>query len=257
MIRTEIHMKRKKDWYNGFFDGLYTQVLGTQFEDGKTLHQARVVKKLLKARKGQRVLDVPCGMGRLTIPLAKAGLEMTGVDLAPHFIAKARRRAKKERADIRFINSDMRDIDFEEEFDAVFNWFGSFGYFSNADNLAFCRRVFRALKPGGRFLVDGKNKSWIITHFRAEGEHTIGGVHVRIRNRLDRRTGRVIGNWTFKKGKRVERRRSDMRIFNGAEMRALLRKVGFRDIKLYGNWYPVSRFTRHSSRIIAVGTKPR
>lgn len=42
----------------------------------------------------------------------------------------------------------------------------------------------------------------------------------------------------------------------GAEMRALLRKAGFRDIKLYGNWYPVTRFTRHSSRIIAVGKKP-
>lgn len=82
-------MKRKKDWYNRFFDGLYQQVLGTQFEDGKTLHQACVVKRLLKVRKGQRVLDVPCGMGRLTVPLAEAGLKMTGVDPTSRFIAKA------------------------------------------------------------------------------------------------------------------------------------------------------------------------
>ena len=250
-------MKRKRDWYNRFFDGLYQQVLGTQFEDHRTLQQARVVKKLLGVRKGQRVLDVPCGLGRVTIPLAKAGLEMTGVDLTPHFIRKARRRAAMERLNVRFINSDMRDIDFEDEFNGVFNWFGSFGYFSDVDNLAFCRRVFRALKPGGRFVVDGRNKSWMLTHFRPHVGHSIGNNQGRGRNTFDRRTGRVAGEWTFRKGKRVEKQHSDMRVYNGAEMRALLRRAGFRDIELHGDWYPVTRFTRHSVRIIAVGTKPR
>jgi hypothetical protein len=58
------------------------------------------------------------------------------------------------------------------------------------------------------------------------------------------------------RGKRSERCRiSIIRIFNGADLRRLLHRAGFRDIRLYG-FPPVGRFTRHSRRIVAVGRKP-
>jgi len=142
-------------WYERFFDGLYGRVLSSQFERAKSLEQARVIKRLLRVRRGQKVLDVPCGQGRITLPLARAGLAMTGVDLTRAYLTKAARLARRARLRVRFLQADMRAIAFENEFDAAFNWFGSFGYFSDADNRAFCRRVMAALKPGGRFLVEG------------------------------------------------------------------------------------------------------
>jgi len=250
-------MKGKDGWYNRFFDGVYSRVLGAQFDHECNDREAAMIKRLLKARKGQKVLDVPCGKGRITIPLAKLGLEMTGADLTESFLRSAKRCAKKEGADIRFLRSDMRNIDFEGAFHAAFNWFGSFGYFSDEDNLLFCRKVFKALKPGGRFLVEGPNKSFIETHFRANVEHRIGGVLIKVRNRWDTKGERIRGSWTFitKDGRR-EQKKTDMRIFNAAEMRALLRSAGFREITFHGR-PSLARFTRHSKRLIAVARKPK
>lgn len=151
-------MTKASEWYRHFFDGLYAEVLPKTFDGPRTLRQARTVKRLLRVRRGQRVLDIPCGQGRLTIPLAVMGLRMTGVDLTALYIRCARRQGKRAGLDVHFLQCDMREIDFDGEFHAAFNWFGSFGYFSDADNLAFTRRVLRALRPGGRFLVEGLNK---------------------------------------------------------------------------------------------------
>jgi ubiquinone/menaquinone biosynthesis C-methylase UbiE len=243
------------EWFEKFFEGLYTRVLSKQFDEAKTLRHVRVVKRLLRARKGDRVLDIPCGMGRLTIPLARKGLAMTGVDLTKAFLRRARRRAGKEGLDIRFVQGDMREIAFDGEFDGAFNWFGSFGYFSDRDNLAFSRKALRALKPGGRFLVEGVNKSWLLAHFLKQSESLVAGVRIVHRNRWDARKQRVLSVWTLSKGRRTQRRRVSMRIYNGAEMRSLLRAAGFRDVKLYG-YPPLGRLTRHSRRLIVVGTRP-
>ena len=243
------------EWFETFFDGLYAKVLPKTFDDVASREQVRIVKRLLGVRKGQRVLDVPCGMGRLTIPLARMGLAMTGVDLTAAYLARGRRQARREGLDVRWVHSDMREIDFDGEFDAAFNWFGSFGYFSDAGNLEFCRRVFRALRPGGRFLVEGPNKSWVLAHFRRTEDNTLGSVRVRTRNRWDARTCRCHSTWTLTRGGSMERHRIRVRLFNGGEMRALLQAAGFRDVRLFPR-PPVGPFTRHSRRLIAVATKP-
>jgi len=246
-------------WYETFFGGLYGRVLAAQFDESETLDQARAVRRVLGLRRSRRVLDVPCGMGRLTLPLARSGLEMTGVDLTGGYIRRARRAARREGLDVRFITSDMREIAFDAEFDAAFNWFGSFGYFSDDDNLAFGRRVFAALKPGGRFAVEALNKSRLLRVLHPEGGtpggQTIGGVHVTHSVHFDETAGRIHDTWTMSRGKTTEVRSISIRLFNGAEMRSLLRAAGFREIRLYG-YPPLSRFTRHSRRLIAVGRRP-
>ena len=99
------------EWFEKFFDGLYGQVLARQFDEQTSLEQARLVKRLLRVRRGSRVLDVPCGMGRLTIPMAKMGLVMTGVDLTERYIQRARRDARQHEVKARFVCCDTREID--------------------------------------------------------------------------------------------------------------------------------------------------
>ena len=243
------------EWFERFFNGLFAEALRSWFAESETSEHVRVVRRLLKLRKGQRVLDIPCGMGRLTIPMARTGLTMTGVDFTASYLRRARRLASRDGLEIRFLCKDMREIAFNGEFDAAFNWWGSFGYFSDADNLRFCGQVFQALMPGGRFLVEGPNKSWILSHFRPRYEQTVGGVRIVERGRWDARRERVVSTWSFYKGSVSERRRVSTRIYNGSEMRSLLRAAGFRDIRLFGH-PPLGRFTRHSKRVIAVGRRP-
>jgi len=244
------------EWFEKFFNGLYGYVEPNVFDDARTAEQARMVNRLIGVRKGQRVLDVPCGSGRLLIPMARTGVAMTGVDFVARSLRRARRHARREGLDVRLVCRDMRNITFRGEFDAAVNWGGSFGYFSDADNAAFCERVLRALKPGGRFLIDGINKSWVETHFRPRSEHTFGAVRLVQERGWDERTGRAVATWTFTKGRKVERHRLSMRLYNGTEMRSLLHTAGFREIKCFG-YPPLGRFSRHSRRLIAVARRPR
>jgi len=248
-------MSPSRPWYETFFDRLYGSVLAAQFEPARSRKQAQVVKQLLGVRKGHRVLDVPCGHGRLTIPLARMGLWMTGVDRTEAYLLQARRAARKHELAIRFLCRDMRRIDFNDEFDGAFNWFGSFGYFSDRDNLQFCERVFQALKPGGRFLVQGINKSWMLKNFEKRRQWLVDGVTIRERNRWDSRQQRLSGVWKLSRGRQSAERHIQLRIYNGTEIRAVLRQAGFREIKLHG-WPQLDRFTRHSPQWIAVGRHP-
>jgi len=248
------------EWPRRYFSDLYGRQLAAQFTREQSEKQARVVARALRLRKGMRVLDMPCGFGRLTLPLARRGLAMTGVDLTSSYLAMARRSARRENLDIRFLKCDMRRIEFHEEFDAAFNWFTSFGYYSDEENLLCLKKVYEALKPGGRLLIETMNVSWILPHFRAHSEQTIGGMRIVYSRRYDARRGCISQTRTnFYRGRRT--RCSDcIRFYTGTEMRRWLRKAGFGDIRLYGHNRledPASApLTRHSRRLIAVAQRP-
>ena len=76
-----------------------------------------------------------------------------------------------------------------------------------------------------------------------------------MRRHFDARTQRTRATWTFRRGGTIERRRLSIRLYNGTEIRALLREAGFRDIRFFGHPL-VGRFTRHSPRFIAIGKRP-
>jgi ubiquinone/menaquinone biosynthesis C-methylase UbiE len=255
-------MKKKAEWFESFFGGLYGRVLGLAFDEKRTHQQALTVKRLLGLRKGLRVLDIPCGMGRLTIPLAQMGLAMTGVDLTAGYVRRARREAAKAGVQVRFIQGDMRRIEFDSQFDAAFNWFTSIGYFRDEEELDFCRRVLRALKPGGRFAVETLNKTWLLPRFIRLKRETVGDVAITHRNRWDAPSGRTVDTWTFRSGGKVERRRISLRPYSAPDLRKLLADAGFRDVRSYSAAapgepaYPLGPVTRHSRRIIVVGRRP-
>ena len=244
------------EWFQSFFGELYGRVLAASFATERTLAQARLVRRLLRLRKGERVLDVPCGQGRLTIPLAQAGLAMTGVDLSAAYLRAARAAARREGARAKLLRRDMRRIEFDSEFDAAFNYFTSIGYFSDEENLDFCRRVLRALRPGGRFLVETLNRPWILSRFLRRSRDQVGDVTVLHRSRWNVSACRSEDTWTFRRGKRTETHRISVRLYSGADLRRLLEEAGFEAVRLWGI-PPLRPLTRASRRLIAVARRPR
>jgi len=247
----------KQDWFSEFFGGLYSNVLACTFSPDHTACQVRVVRRLLKLRQGDCLLDVPCGMGRLSLPLARQGVKVTGMDAEARFVQAARRQARAERVRARFVHGDMREMSFDGQFDAAVNWFGSFGYFSDADMLGFTRSLRRALKPGGKVLIEGINRSWLLAHFCPESEHCIGDVVISQKHRWDAFSKRLESRWQLCRGDEREEHRVSLRLYNGTEMRRLLRQAGFREVRLWGGYPPVGRFSRHSHRFLAVAVRPR
>lgn len=222
------------EWFETFFAGLYGEVLAATFSEADSLAQANLISRLLELRPGEAVLDIPCGMGRLALPLARMGFRVTGVDIEKRFVEEALREAQKDNLDARFIVADMREIDFESEFDAAFNYFTSFGYFSDADNLEFLRKLRAALRPGGRFAVELINKAWLVMNFRAETTDELAGVSMKTHRRWDATGGRITAETVFEKGGRAERRDQSVRVYSPSEVAGLLEEAGFEDVRLFG-----------------------
>ena len=98
---------------------------------------------------GADVLDVPCGFGRHTLALARAGYRAVGVDRSPPLLDEARRRAGGARWP-KLMRADYRELPFaEESFDAAFNLFTSLGYLGDEEDVKVLAAIRRVLRPGG------------------------------------------------------------------------------------------------------------
>ena len=244
----------RKNWFQHFDDSFW--LLRSEMPE----EQARFIKRTLRLRKGQSVLDVPCGAGRTAVALARLGLKVTGVDLRAKFVGRARRRFRKERLSGTFLTGDMRELDFSKEFHAVVNWFGSFGYFSDEENLDVVRRFARALRPGGRVLIDMVNREYVLRHFIAERRAPLRELGRRgpgtliVRNRWNPRLQRIEGTWIIERGAQRVRYPMFMRLYTPAQFETLFRRAGLVVEKMYGSTVGGPR-SRSSHRLIVVGRK--
>lgn len=211
--------------------------------------EARFIKKALRLRKGQRVLDAPCGAGRIAFHLTCQGCAVTGVDLRAQFVNHARRRFRAQGVSGRFRVMDLRSLDFEEEFDAIFNWGGSFGYFSDEENLELLRHYARALRPGGRLLIDQVYCEYILRNFaplKWRGEVLVQNFWVRDAKRIISR--RIVN------GQNDPKNMSSMRLYTFRETKELFKQAGLAVEAFYGS-FQGEKFCRSSPHLIAVGRK--
>jgi trans-aconitate methyltransferase len=107
---------------------------------------ARVVD-LLAPQAGERILDLGCGTGHLTADIAASGAEVVGLDKSADMLEQARRLYPS----IQFVLGDGTDFQFEEPFDAVFSN-AAIHWMRDQDKVTAC--IWRALKPGGRFVAE-------------------------------------------------------------------------------------------------------
>ena len=159
------------DWAKNIFvrnAKLYQLVLEGMWERGE--EDAVAISSYLAENglKSCRILDAPCGIGRLAIPLARLGFEVTGIDLSPHLVGVAKTKAsgfKLTTARARFLVGDMGDLASRfapGSFDAVLNVFTSIGYGSEEDDLRFFRDARAVTERGGLLLISGlRNRDYV------------------------------------------------------------------------------------------------
>ena len=224
------------NWWETFFSGLAVEFWDAVVPESATAEDAAFLWKHLGLKNGSEVLDVPCGSGRLTRPLSAGGCRMTGVDISAEALASAARQETGPRGTIRYRQAEMRDLPWEEGFDAAFCFGNSFGYLDDDGNAAFFAAVARALRPDGRFALDyGQTAESVMPRLEARQEADVGGFHFVEDTRYDPVTARIENRFSFTRGDRTETKLSSQRVYTLSELTRLLDVAGFDVLQFYGS----------------------
>jgi len=243
---------------------LYAMTLESQWENGE--QSAKLIADLLreKGMKKARVLDVPCGIGRISVPLARLGYSVTGVDMSPYFIRVAKRKARqfKVSSGTSFVVGRMKEVDAllqRDSFDVAINVFTSIGYDTERDDQRFFQGVRRVVKRGGLFMIVALvNRDYIVSHFMQNLYSETDRLVVLEKNEPDQAHSRLRSSWRFyvKAGRSLRFAAEtplDLRLYSPHELVAMLEGSGWKLSAMYDsltNREPVSPHN-HSFTIVA------
>ncbi len=227
-------------WYVDFFRSDYLNVYGHIFTEERAEKESAFVAGALELKPGASVLDLCCGQGRHSVQLAKRGFSVTGLDLSVEYLELAQQAATANNSTIETVAADMREIPFENKFDAIVNMYSSFGYLeSETEDLKVLESAAKALKAGGRLLLDMLNREWAIDNYIQNDWHTgaDGTLYVERRD-LDLATSRMHVHFIVvdPKGGRRESIGHIIRLYTLTEMTRLLERVGIRVTAVFGGF---------------------
>ena len=227
----------------------YEPVVGDEVSE----RQADLLWRLLELEPGMDVLDLACGHGRIANRLAERGCAVTGLDITPLFLERARRDAAARGVAVEYVKGDMRSLPWEERFDRILIWFTSFGYFSDEDNRKVLAEAHAALRPGGQLAIDVHNGHAFARNFLpvTVGERD-GDLSVDI-HELDVLTGRLETERVLVRGGNVRRVHFSVRFFTFTELRGWLLDAGFGDVSAFDHDGNV--LSAQSRRMITVATR--
>jgi SAM-dependent methyltransferase len=153
--------RKGRFWWEDLFNDDYLRTC-ERLTDAQLSSEVDFVEDRLSIERGGTVLDLGCGTGRHAIELARRGYEVVGFDLSLPMLARAGEEAQDQDAKLNFVQGDMREMTFEEQFDGVYCWNTSFGYFEEDKNAQVIDRIHRSLKTGGLLLLDIINRDFLV-----------------------------------------------------------------------------------------------
>lgn len=243
-------------WFEEWFNSPLYEKLYANRDEGEAELLARLIAKELPPEHFPKILDLGCGRGRHSFALAERGYNVTGIDLSPAAIKKARKTADERGIDqISFHIRDMREP-LPETFRAVVNLFTTFGYFlDDGENLKVLKAVHLMLEPGGRFMIDFLNAHKVRDSLVPEQNGTYGELHYRIRRFI--KNEMVHKEITFSGGSlsKPKTYRERVKLYDEKWFRSAFDSYGFKVTSCWGD-YEGSGFDKNNSpRLILLAEK--
>jgi ubiquinone/menaquinone biosynthesis C-methylase UbiE len=195
------------------------------------------ILSLLELTPGSRILDAPCGHGRIARRLAAAGMAVTGIDLTSEYLARARTDPALPPGLVTYLEGDVRHLPVDGPFDAVVCWLNSFGYYDDAECHQVLREFHRVLRPGGTVAIDAMHHDGAVRHFTPapdavvvhRGDDTMVEVST-----FDPVAGRMVIERTVHRDGTVRRASYFVRLPTPPEWVVWLQDAGFRDVRFRG-----------------------
>lgn len=173
-------------WFEEWFDSPLYELLYAYRNEEEANKLADLIERKIPVNAYPKIVDVGCGRGRHSITLAERGYHVTGFDLSPTAVGKAKRiAADRGLKNVKFLVQDMRQpLSFR--FDAALNLFTTFGYFmENEENERVLASVNSMLKKNGLFLIDYFNSEKVEKELVSEDKGSHKGVDYTIKRYID------------------------------------------------------------------------
>ena len=219
-------------WWRAFFDDDYFRLWGQLLSEDHSTKQAAELWSMLDLRAGCRILDAPCGWGRLSRRLALLGANVLGVDQSETLLEVATRNRGELTAErLRYVKHDLRTSLPETGFDVACNIFTSFGYGTTEEDEAIFRTLREAVRPGGRVVVETNHRDMMCA-FVARGTKASmrlpDGTLFLDESDFDAITGVVKLNWYWSGSWGSGEKHAEWRCYTPTQIVELLQRTGLR-----------------------------
>ncbi|MCE2458005.1 MAG: class I SAM-dependent methyltransferase [Dehalococcoidia bacterium] len=245
-----------REWFEDetFWEELYPFLFSEGKFDGADDEISSVLD--LAGLQSGDVLDLACGPGRHATALAKRGFRVTGLDLSPFLLRKAKGLAHKEGVGIEWVQEDMRSFERPETFDLAISLFTSFGYFDDRrEDVQVLRNVYQSLRYGGSLVMEMAGKECLARVFAPTGSEKLpdGRILVEQRQVVDD-WSRIRNEWIVIEGDTATTFQLEVTIYSGQELKDRLYEAGFNEVALYGG-FDRSEYGLNARRLVAVARK--
>lgn len=211
----------------------YLYFYGPALTPERTEREIDLIWRLLDMQPEMTVLDLACGHGRIANGLAKRGCQVTGLDVTSAFLEQAHHDATAGGMKVEYIEGDMRVLPWTEHFDRIINWFTAYGYFPDDDNRKVLSEAYRALKPGGKLLLDLNNRERILKNYQHAAIVERDGNYMLDRMHYDVLTGRNYNERIIVRDGQIRQMRFFVRFFTYPELATWLQQAGFQQVHGY------------------------
>ena len=225
------------EWWTTFFDDDYLRIWGQLFNEESDAKQAAAFWSMLDLSPGCRILDAPCGWGRLSRPLAVLGASVLGVDQSEMMlVCAARNRGELPPERLRYLRHDLRVPLPEAGFDVACNIFSSFGYGTEGEDEAIFRTLRGAVRVGGRVIVETNHrdlKCALIAQGMKLCKRLPDGTLFLDESDFDAISGIVHLNWYWSGPGGAGEKHAEWRCYTPTQIVDLLERAGLRFVGAY------------------------
>lgn len=209
------------------------------------------------------VLEVACGTGRITFPIAYDGVDITGLDISRPMLERARLRSAQEGLNIQWVEQDCRTMELNRQYGLIFSATNAMQHLLDVESAcAFLQAARRALLPGGELVLDLFNPA-LPKLLRPSNERYLhktltdaDGASIRVEAASHYLTDKQVLHFDLhylKNGTEILTKSVNMRVFFPQEILALCHLNGLKVQTIYGG-YNRSDFDAHSPKQILICT---
>jgi SAM-dependent methyltransferase len=242
----------QKDWFKNWFNSHHYLLLYQNRNEEEAERFFELIKRNIPMQSDWKVLDFCCGYGRLAKIFAKAGFDVTGVDLSEFFIEKAKKTFESLNLKGNFVLCDARLFNEEAKYDLGLSFFTSFGYFSDEENKIAFKNLCSSVKTGGWVVMDYFNPDYVLNNLVEREQFNFESSLITIERKIE--NNRVNKFINIETNQNREHYFESVRIYSLNDFTGLFEENKFKIEKVFGDYYGDS-FDKNSPRMIMFAQK--